>query len=127
MFVRFRFTLIRLQVSLAETCRTGGKVRRQHVAALGSICQPMTVADRAAFWMQLRPRLDKLATASAPIKSKSLTRFTPAFRWLRQKSKLPCSGRTRRPMPSVGRPSEDYLTLKAIENSPLTPPARPRR
>jgi len=62
MFVRFRRSAYRLQVSLAETCRVEGHVRQEHVAGLGSIeCEPMTIAGRVAFWHGLRGRLDKLA------------------------------------------------------------------
>ena len=37
MFVRFRQTAYRLQVSLVETRRAEGKVKHEHVASLGSI------------------------------------------------------------------------------------------
>jgi hypothetical protein len=61
MFVRFRQTKRRLQASLIETSRVGGKVRHEHVGSLGSLpCEP-TVQDRFAFWTALRPRLDRLA------------------------------------------------------------------
>ena len=54
MFVRFRRSAYRLQVSLAETCRVEGHVRQEHVAGLGSIeCEPMTIAGRVAFWLEL--------------------------------------------------------------------------
>lgn len=49
MFVRFREAGRRLQVSLVETRRHGGKVRHEHVAMLGSVELPATVADRLAF------------------------------------------------------------------------------
>jgi hypothetical protein len=61
MFVRFRKTQSRLQVSLVEASRADRKLRQDHIASLGSIPSPMTIADRVAFWGQLRPRLDKLA------------------------------------------------------------------
>jgi hypothetical protein len=61
MFVRFRQTLSSLQVSLVETRRIDGKVRHEHVAGLGSIVEPMTVADRVAFWSALYQRLAKLS------------------------------------------------------------------
>jgi hypothetical protein len=62
MFVRFRRSASRLQVSLAEGRRIDGQARQEHVAGLGSIeCEPMTIAGRVAFWLALRPRLDKLA------------------------------------------------------------------
>ncbi len=36
-------------------------VRQEHVAALGSIAEPMTIAGRVAFWLELRSRLDRLS------------------------------------------------------------------
>jgi hypothetical protein len=55
MFVRFRRSAYRLQVSLAEGHRIDGHVRQEHVAGLGSIeCEPMTIAGRVAFWRELR-------------------------------------------------------------------------
>jgi hypothetical protein len=56
MFVRFRQTLSSLQVSLVENRRIDGKVRHEHVAGLGSIPEPMTTADRVAFWSALYQR-----------------------------------------------------------------------
>jgi hypothetical protein len=61
MFVRFRETARRLQVSLVETGRTGGKVRHSHVASLGSIVRGPSVAERVAFWAALYQRLGRLA------------------------------------------------------------------
>lgn len=61
MFVRFRSTRTRLQASLIETRRVDGKVRAEHVAALGSIAQPANVIDRVEFWQSLHERLGKLA------------------------------------------------------------------
>ena len=60
MFVRFR-QATRLQVSLIETRRVGGKVRHEHVASFGAIATPPSVADRIQFWQRLHDRLDKLA------------------------------------------------------------------
>ena len=61
MFVRFRRSISRLQVSLVEPRRISGKVKQEHVAGLGSIeCEPMTIAGRVAFWQELYPHLDKL-------------------------------------------------------------------
>ena len=49
MFVRFRsYTSAAMQVSIVETRRTGGKVRHEHVAGLGSIEMPPTVYGRVA-------------------------------------------------------------------------------
>jgi len=61
MFARFRQTLKRLQVSLVETRRLEGKVRAEHIASLGSIVVPWTVADRIAFWTRLHERLGRLS------------------------------------------------------------------
>jgi hypothetical protein len=60
-FVRFRQTPSRLQVSLVEERRVGGKVRHEHIASLGSILVPATIADRVAFWRLLHERLAKLS------------------------------------------------------------------
>jgi hypothetical protein len=61
MFVRFRQTPRRLQVSLVETRRVDGKVRHEHIAALGSIETPPSVEERIAFWQRLHERLAKLS------------------------------------------------------------------
>jgi hypothetical protein len=60
MFTRFRPTENRLQVSLAETRRVAGKVRQEHIAGLGSVGVPPTVADRLVFWRKVEDRLAKL-------------------------------------------------------------------
>jgi hypothetical protein len=61
MFVRFRSTRTRLQASLIQPRRVDGKVRAEHVAALGSIAQPADIIDRVEFWQSLHERLAKLA------------------------------------------------------------------
>jgi hypothetical protein len=61
MFVRFRQNRSRLQVSLIETRRVSGKVRHDHVASLGSVIQPATVADRVTFWSSLHERMTRLS------------------------------------------------------------------
>lgn len=43
MFVRFRSSSRRLQVSLVETRRIDGKVRHEHVASFGSVIEPQTL------------------------------------------------------------------------------------
>ncbi len=60
MFVRFRETVRRLQVSLSSTRRDGGKVRHEHVASLGSAPLSPSAADRIAFWIKLHQRLEAL-------------------------------------------------------------------
>src|SRR5689334_22230368 len=61
MFVRFRQTPYRLQLSIVETRRANGKVRHEHVASLGSVPQPQTVPDRVTFWAGLHERLARLS------------------------------------------------------------------
>ena len=61
MFAQFREKPARLQVSLIETCRVGGKVRHEHIASLGSIALPLSISDRIAFWRRLHERLARLA------------------------------------------------------------------
>jgi hypothetical protein len=61
MFVRFRQVGRRLKVSLAETRRTEGKVRHEHIAGLGSVVIPSDVPERIAFWRKLHERLARLA------------------------------------------------------------------
>lgn len=61
MFVRFRETPRRLQLSLVETRREGGKVRHEHVASLGAIATPLTVAGRVEYWQGLHQRLGRLS------------------------------------------------------------------
>jgi len=60
MFVRFRQAEHQLQLSLVETRCDGDTVRHEHVASLGAIATPPSVADRAAFWEQLIKRLAAL-------------------------------------------------------------------
>jgi hypothetical protein len=61
MFVRFRQTKSRLQVSLVETRRVNGKVQHEHIAQLGAVETPLTIEGRLAFWQRLHERLAKLA------------------------------------------------------------------
>jgi hypothetical protein len=61
MFVRFRVTRRRLQVSLVETRRDGGKVRHEHIAGLGSLPVQPSIADRIEFWAQLPQIFGRLA------------------------------------------------------------------
>jgi hypothetical protein len=65
MFVRFRETGRRLQCSLIETRRVAGKVRHEHIASLGSVPVPPSVADRVAFWAALHQRLARLSNRVA--------------------------------------------------------------
>jgi hypothetical protein len=61
MFARFKATPSRLQVSLRESRRVAGTVKSEHIASLGAIALPMTVAGRVAYWTALHERLAKLA------------------------------------------------------------------
>jgi hypothetical protein len=65
-FVRFRQTVTRLQMSLVETRRVDCNVRHEHVASLGSIAMPTTTSDRIAFWAGLHERLAKLSNRIGP-------------------------------------------------------------
>jgi hypothetical protein len=61
MFVRFRQTKRKLQVSLCETRWTPTGPRQEHIAQLGSVPQPQTIAGRIDFHARLGPRLDRLS------------------------------------------------------------------
>src|SRR5258708_36706053 len=61
MFARFRETPNRLQVSIVETRRLDGRVRHEHIASLGSIETPLSVAGRIAFRQRVNERLGKVA------------------------------------------------------------------
>jgi hypothetical protein len=61
MFVRFRQTASRLQLSLVVTRRSGSKVCHEHVASLGSVPRRPSIADRIEFWNRLHQRLAKLS------------------------------------------------------------------
>jgi hypothetical protein len=61
MFVRFRPQANRLQASLVETRRVGGKIVAGHIGALGSVDAAVSVRDRLAFWAKLPERLARLA------------------------------------------------------------------
>jgi hypothetical protein len=45
LFVRFRRSPYRLQVSIVETRRVGGKVRHEHIVSLGSIDAAVLLRD----------------------------------------------------------------------------------
>jgi len=61
MLVHFRETPYGLAMSLVETRRENGKVRHEHVASLGSIETPLSVAARIVFWRGLHERLAQLS------------------------------------------------------------------
>jgi hypothetical protein len=60
MFVRFRQTKRKLQVSLCENRWIEGRPRQEHIAQLGSIEMPPSVEGRIAFWSRLHERLARL-------------------------------------------------------------------
>lgn len=70
MLVRFQQQFRRLQTSLMQSRRIDGKVRSEHIAALGSVIheppEPMPVRERIAFWSALPPRLAKLDNRVSP-------------------------------------------------------------
>jgi hypothetical protein len=66
MFVRFRQSRDCLQVSLVEARRYDGKVRNHHIAALGSIINAPTIADRVVFWQRASERLKALGNRIGP-------------------------------------------------------------
>jgi hypothetical protein len=73
MFVRFRQTKHRLQVSLVETRRIDGRVRHEHIASLGSVPVPPSLQDRMTFWHRLHERLSRLSNrVTAEIQEKVL-------------------------------------------------------
>jgi hypothetical protein len=61
MFARFHQTSSRLQVSLRESRRVGGKPRCEHIASLGAVPIPASLPDRVEFWRQLGGRFSKLS------------------------------------------------------------------
>jgi hypothetical protein len=66
MFVRFRGSPNRLQISVVETRRLDGRVRHEHIASLGSIETPLSVAGRIVFWQRVNERLGKLSNRIDP-------------------------------------------------------------
>jgi hypothetical protein len=48
-------------MSVVETRRDVGRVVHEHVASLGSVEVPASVADRIAFWRRLHERLARLS------------------------------------------------------------------
>ena len=60
--VHFRETPYGLAMSLVESRRENGKVRHEHLASLGSIETPPSVAARIEFWRRLHERLDCMSS-----------------------------------------------------------------
>src|ERR1700741_3386812 len=61
MAVHFSETPSGLAMILVESRRENGKVRHEHLASLGSIETPPSVAARIEFWRRLHERLDQLS------------------------------------------------------------------
>jgi len=61
MFVHFRETPYGLAMSLVEDRRENGRICHEHVASLGSIETPPSVAARIEFWRGLHERLAQLS------------------------------------------------------------------
>jgi hypothetical protein len=61
MFVHFRETPYGLAMSLVENRRENGRICHKHVASLGSIETPPSVAARIEFWRGLHERLAQLS------------------------------------------------------------------
>src|SRR5262249_10052050 len=61
MFVHFRETPYGLAMSLVENRRENGRICHEHVASLGSIEMPPSVAARIEFWRGLHERLAQLS------------------------------------------------------------------
>jgi hypothetical protein len=55
----------RLEVSIVETRREGGKIKQKHVASLGSIADD-TIEAREIFWRECEARLARLANRLGP-------------------------------------------------------------
>jgi hypothetical protein len=55
----------RLEVSIVETRREGGKVKHKHVASLGSVWSD-SPAEREGFWHECEARLARLANRLGP-------------------------------------------------------------
>jgi hypothetical protein len=66
MFVRFRKTPNRLQVSVLETRRAGGRVTSEHIASIGSVERPPSIQARQFFWANLWDRLASLSNRIGP-------------------------------------------------------------
>jgi hypothetical protein len=66
MFVRFRTTKRKVQVSLCETRWTPAGPRQEHIAQLGSVTEPQTIAGRIVFWRRLDERLARLVNRISP-------------------------------------------------------------
>src|SRR5260221_14311203 len=107
MCARFRQTPHRLQISIVNTHRVGGKVRHEHVASLGSIELPQSVAGRIAFWKRGNELLAELSSRIDP----------------RSQVKIPTNLRAR--IPSVN-PDENrapqLASARKHRREPATPP-----
>jgi hypothetical protein len=65
MFVRFRLQGYRLQASLMQSRRAAGKVRNEHIGALGSVDADVSVRERVTLWAKVHDRLAALGNRLA--------------------------------------------------------------
>jgi hypothetical protein len=65
-FVRFRRQEDRLQASVVETRRLGGKVVSEHLGGLGSVDADLSVRERLVFWDKLPERFDRIGNWIGP-------------------------------------------------------------
>jgi hypothetical protein len=63
MYVRFRLQGNRLQASLIQGRRAGGKVHAEHIGALGSVDVEVSLRSRVAFWAKIHDRLAALGNS----------------------------------------------------------------
>src|SRR5712691_5274873 len=103
MFVRFRSSRERLQISLVEARRLNGSVRQEHVASLGSIAMPPSITGRVRFWNRLHERLAKLSNRLGAEEQAKVLAATQKSRCRRLTNSAPPSSRTPRPTPDSGR------------------------
>lgn len=71
MFIRFRRTKSKLQVSIVETARLHGKVHQRYIASFGSLPLNSSAHDRIEFWARANQKLDRLSNRiSADVQAK---------------------------------------------------------
>ena len=87
MFVHFRETPYGLAVSLVENRRENGRICHEHVASLGSIETPPSVAARIEFWRGSHERLAQLSNRlDAETRGKVMVAVQLGSQWSRRRS-----------------------------------------
>jgi len=66
MFVHFRKTPYGLAMSLVENRRENGRICHEHVASLGPIETPPSVAARIEFWVAVHARVPMVTPEEQP-------------------------------------------------------------